>query len=127
MKTLHTPEQLFHHADELIQLAENEQSRSEEDTVTHLICTNARLSIHHLLTAFLLQHNAPILPPASIASLQHQCQAIDGRFDTLDLDHMPCRYEPVGKRYCLERDEVDACLVAAKEVRSLVVNAMPAY
>ena len=123
----YTSEQLYDHADELITMAAHEQERAEEDVVTHLICNNARLAIYHLLKGFLLQRDIRIVSPASIASLQQQCQAIDPRFDVLDLDELSCRYESPGKEYCIERDVVDHCLKAAHQVQSLVSSQVPGY
>lgn len=127
MTALHTTEQLYEKAEELLTAAEHEQERAEEDVVTHLICNHARMSISHFLIGYLLQKNVPILPPASIASLQQQCQAIDPRFDWMDMDMMPCRYEAYGKQYCIERDIVDQCLKAAQQVRSIVQAEIPGY
>ena len=123
----YTTDLLYDHADELIRIAEHEQERAEEDVVTPLICHHARLAIYHLLKGYLLQRDIRILPPASIASLQQQCQAVDPRFDVLELDGMACRYEAPGKQYCIERDVVDHCLMAAQQVQSLVRSQVPGY
>jgi hypothetical protein len=122
-----TTKELFEHADELISAAEHELDRAEEDVVIHLVCNNARLSISHCLIGFLLEKNIPIRPPASIASLQQQCQSIDPRFRELDLDQMACRYQAPGSAYCLEGTQHNACLKAAQQVHDLVLAEMPAY
>ncbi len=120
MTALHTPEQLYQDADELLLAAEFELHRAEEDMVTHLVCNHARLSISHYMIGYLLEHAIPILPPASIASLQHQCQDLDPRFHLPDLDRIECRYETPGKRYCLEVDKVTTCFKAAQTVREII-------
>jgi hypothetical protein len=122
-----TTRELYEHADELISAAEHELDRAEEDVVIHLVCNNSRLSISHLLIGFLLEKNIPVRPPASIASLQRQCQSIDPRFNELDLDHMACRYQATGSAYCLECTHFNACLKAAQQVHDVVLAEMPAY
>jgi len=120
MTTLHTPEQLYANADELLLAAENELQHDQGAIATHLVCNNARLSITHYLIGFLLKHQIPIKSPASIASLQQQCQLLDPRFHTLDLDNISCRYDTPGQRFCLEVDKVSACFIAAHQLRSIV-------
>jgi len=120
MISLHTPEFLFDDADELLSAAEFELLHAEEDTDTHLVCNNARLSITHYLIGYLLQHNVRIKSPASIASLQQQCQAIDPRFVTLDLDNITCRYDTPGKNFCASLDRVTNCYQAAIQLRSII-------
>lgn len=126
MKSLHTPEELFRDADELLYAAEEEMNRSATDMVTHLICINSRMAITHYLIGYLLERNIPIKSPGSIASLQQQCQSVDPRFHELDLNEIDCRYETQGKRYCLEADKVSYCFKAAEEVRSIIRSAVPA-
>jgi hypothetical protein len=120
MATVKSAEDLYLEADELLSAAEIELQRSKEDVVTHLICNNTRLCITHYLIGYLLEHNIPVRAPASIASLQHQCQSIDSRFHLPELDYIECRYETPGKRYCLEMEKVTACFKAAEKVRSVV-------
>ena len=127
MKAYLTSRELYEHADELISAAEHELDRAEEDVVIHLVCNNCRLAISHCLVGFLLENNIPIRPPSFIASLQHQCQSIDPRFNDLDLDQMACRYQSPGSAYCLEGTHLNACLKAAQQVRNLVSAEMPAY
>jgi hypothetical protein len=120
MKSLRTPEELYENADELLFAAEHEMNRAKDDMVTHLICNHSRMSITHYLIGFLLERNIPIMQPGSIASLQQQCQSVDPRFNSLDLDEMACRYETQGQRYCLDFDKVNYCFKAAEQVRALV-------
>jgi len=120
MISLHTPQFLFDDADELLSAAEFELLHVAEDTDTHLVCNNARLSITHYLIGYLLQHNVRIKSPASIASLQQQCQVLDPRFVILDLDNITCRYDTPGKNFCALLDRVTSCYQAAIQLRSII-------
>lgn len=120
MISLHTPEFLFDDADELLSAAEFELQHASDDTDTHLVCNNARLSITHYLIGYLLQHDVRIKSPASIASLQQQCQGIDPRFSHLELDNITCRYDTPGKKFCSSLDKVTCCFHAAIQLRSII-------
>ena len=127
MISLHTPEFLFEDADELIGAAEFELLRASEDTDLYLVCNNARLAITHYLIGYLLQHEARIKSPASIASLQQQCQILDPRFNTLDLDNIACRYDTPGKNFCACINKVTYCYEAALKLRSIIMEPAFAY
>ena len=114
-------------AEDLLVAAEHEQERADEDVVTHLICSHSRQSIINFLTGYLLGRNIPVDQPATIASLQQQCRAIDARFEELSLADIQCRFESHDRYYCLEHDHVDACLKTAQHVRSIVLEDTPGY
>lgn len=124
---MNTPESLFKIADDLLIAAEHEQERSEEDVVTHLICTNSRQSISNFLAGYLIRKNIPIDQPTSLESLQLQCQSVDPRFEYVDLRKINCRFETHDRYYCLEYEHVDACLKIAQQVRSIVLAETPGY
>lgn len=124
---INSPSSLIKIADDLLIAAEHEQQRAVEDVVTHLICSNSRKSIYNFLYGYLLNKNITIQHPISIASMQKQCEAIDPRFEWLDLEKVNCRYETHDRYYCLEHDNVDKCLKAAKDVRSIVMAETPGY
>ena len=114
-------------AKELLAAAEAEQERSAEDVVTHLICTNSRLSLSNFLAGFLIRRQIPVHHPVTLARLLEQCKAIDARFETLDLSTIHCRFETHDKDYCLETGQVDACLSVAQRARDIVMTDTPAY
>ena len=120
-------EGLFAIAEELLLAAEFEQQRAEEDVVSHLICNNSRQSISNFLAGYLLQKDIPILHPVSINSLLEQCNAIDPRFESLDLEELNCRCDTRDRNYCLDLDKVNACLKVAQHVRSIVRAETPGY
>jgi hypothetical protein len=122
MTTLHTPEFLFKDAEELLSAAEYELHRPQENNALHLACNNARLSITHYLIGYLLEHDIRIKSPASIASLQQQCQIIDPRFSVLNLDNINCRYDRPGLRFCTQADRVTACYEAALQLQSIIMD-----
>lgn len=118
---------LYASAHELLHAAEHEQERSAEDMVTHLICTNSRLSLSNFLAGFLIRREIPVHHPVTLDGLLEQCKSLDARFETIDLSPVHCRFETHDKDYCLEEDQVDACLKAAKQARDIVLTETPAY
>ncbi len=114
-------------AEELLFAAEKEMERSAEDVVTHLVCFNSRASISNFLKAYLLSEQIAIAHPVSLSSLLKQCQAVDARFDLLDLEDMHCRTEAHDQDYCLDYKQVDTCIKVAQQARSIVMSSAPSY
>lgn len=115
---------LLEEADQMVQAAGEEMMRAEEDAITHAVCFKSRQAIINYLTVFLIKSGvAPIAPP-TMAALLAQCQAIDGRFNLLNIDNIHCRFEAEDKDYCLSVDQVDECLRIANQA-SDIVKGMP--
>jgi len=114
-------------AEELLAAAENEKERAEADVVTHLICANSRQSLCSFLTGFLLRQHIAMDHPASLVSLLEQCKSVDARFESIDLSHVLCRFETHDLDYCLDLEQVDACIKVAQQARSIVMSNTPAY
>ena len=118
---------LYATAIDLLNFAEREMKRSEEDVVTHLICSNARLALSNFLAGYLIRKQIPVHHPVTLSGLINQCKTIDARFDTIDLSPVHCRHETHDKDYCLETEQVDACLKIAQQARDIVMTDTPAY
>ncbi len=125
--TKHHSDTLFSIAEELLLAAEHENERSEEDVVTHLICANSRQSLSNFLAGFLLRREIEIEHPVSISSLLEQCKCVDARFDSIDLTPIHCRNQTHDRDYCLEPEQVDACIKVAQHARSIVISDTPGY
>ncbi|HSF88346.1 MAG TPA: hypothetical protein VLA46_02950 [Saprospiraceae bacterium] len=118
---------LYATAQELLAAAEREDERSAEDVVTHLVCSNSRLSLSNFLAGYLIRRQIPVHHPVTLARLLEQCKSLDARFDSIDLSPIHCRHEAHDKDYCLETDQVDACLRVAQQARDIVMTDTPAY
>lgn len=118
---------LYDTAQHLLAAAEHEDERSAEDAVTHLICTNARLSLSNFLAGFLIRRQIPVHHPVTLVHLLEQCKALDDRFASIDLTPVHCRHETHDKDYCLEIAQVGACLRIAQQARDIVMTDTPAY
>lgn len=112
---------------ELLQKAEQELDRSAEDVVTHLVCTHSRLSLSNFLAGYLIRRGTAVHHPVTMASLLEQCRMLDARFESIDLAPISCQFEPHDHTYCLDKDQVDACLNIAQCVRDIVMTEPPAY
>jgi hypothetical protein len=120
-------DKLLVYAGELLNRAEEETERSQEDVVTHLICTNARQSVVNYFAGFLMQRDVAIAQPVSLQGLLDQCKEYDDRFDAIDLTPMYCRCETHNDDYCLELDQVMECIRIAQWARSVVMEEAPGY
>ena len=114
-------------AEELLSAAEHEKERSEEDVVTHLICSNSRQSLSNFLAGFLMRRNIEVEHPVTLLSLLEQCKSVDARFESLDFRFVNCRSEPHDRTYCLEPEQVNACMELAQQARSIVMSDPPGY
>jgi hypothetical protein len=119
-------DKMIEYANELLNAAEHESVRSEEDVVTHLICVNARQSIANYFAGFLIQRNVNPVKPITIQGLLDQCKEIDALFDQIDLGPVHCRSD-THDDYCLTLDQVNECLRIARHARSIVMKDTPRF
>jgi hypothetical protein len=118
---------LYASGEELLHKAEHEMERSIEDVVTHVVCTNSRMALSNFLAGYLIRKQIPVHHPVTIAGLLEQCKSIDARFESIDLSPVYCRHETHDKDYCLEQDQVEACLKTAQQAHDIVMTETPAY
>jgi len=118
---------LINEADELLNFAKDELSRSKEDVASFLVCHNSRKSILNYLTSFLMREGIDPKQPMTMANLMDQCQNEDARFENLDISDILCRFEDHEEEYCLSVEKVKECMDVAELVRGLVVNPTPGY
>ena len=111
---------LYAEGDYLLESANLEMQRSEEDVVAHMVCFHARQSIANYLRGFLVYHGQIPETSLSLDSLRKQCLKIDKKFGQLDLSPIHCRHETDHENFCLEVKQVDECLRIAKKARQLV-------
>lgn len=120
-------DKLLVYANELLIAAERETERSEEDVVTHLICTNARLSLANYLGGFLVQQEVAVAQPVTLQGLLDQCRGVDARFEEIDLTPIHCRCETHDNDYCMDMGQVKECMDLAQQVRAIVMKDTPGY
>ena len=113
---------LFSIAEELLQKAEREMERSEEDVVTHFICSHARQSLSNFLAGFLIRQNIEIEHPVTLTSLLDQCKLADVRFESLDLSQLGCRNKTNDYDYCLDVEKVRECIKVALQAQAIVMS-----
>lgn len=117
---------LLDQAKSLLEMANEEMSRSEEDVVTFMVCHGSRRAIVNYLQGFLLR-NGVEPGTAGIEKLLEKCQKLDGRFSVIDFSPVYCRFEYEEKEYCLGTKKVGECLDIANRVEKMVVGSIPAY
>ena len=81
-------ETMFEQANRLINSAQEELCRPEEDVVPYLVCRNAFLSVNKYLIGYLLMHEIDHNATMSLEILLEQCRAIDPKFNNLNLDSL---------------------------------------
>ena len=122
-----TPEILISEADRLLNFADKEMQRAEEDVATYTVCVNSRQSIINYLISFLMKNGEEPTKPVSLASLMNQCRSIDGRFDLIDTSPIYCSHDEDDEEFCLDVQKVDECIKVAKQTRAIALNESPAY
>ncbi|PSL01711.1 HEPN domain-containing protein [Cecembia rubra] len=75
-------------AEEMLNIAQEELCRPEEDVVHYNVCKHAYKAIEKYLTGFLNNHGVHIQNSTSIKELLNQCRKIDAKFNELDLGHL---------------------------------------
>jgi len=128
---------LLNKAEANLQLAEREQMRPNEDSVTFSICHAANHSIKDLLMAFLIYHHGAELNSlksledfnkkyidASVEQLISECQLIDDRFADIDLSVLNCSASNNNDHhlYCLSHEHVSKCAQLARNLQTLVLS-----
>ncbi|MFD2200421.1 HEPN domain-containing protein [Shivajiella indica] len=73
-------------AEEMLNTAQEELCRPEEDVVHYNVCKHAYKAIEKYLTGYLLNHGVHIQNSNHIKELLHQCHNIDPKFKELDLN-----------------------------------------
>lgn len=111
---------LLEEADKMLQSAEEEMMRAEEDVIAHSVCFNSRQAILNYLSFFLFSHGYRPEEPMTMAGLLEQCRAIDSRFKDLSLANIQCRHDKEEKEYCLSTDQVGLCFKVAEQARSFI-------
>ena len=118
---------LIQEADQLLNSAINEISRSEEDVTTFMVCQNSRQSIINYLASYLIKNDVSLKEPVTLASLLSQCRDLDGRFDLIDISQIFCRHDEEDEEYCLNVQKVNSCLNVAKQTRVIALSEAPPY
>ncbi|MCR9286211.1 MAG: hypothetical protein NXI23_02355 [Bacteroidetes bacterium] len=118
---------LLTEADQLLNFANEEISRSEEDVAAYMICKNSRIALKNAMTYFLFKNGIKPKEPVTLESLRDQCSFEDGRFQDVDLSSINCRHDEGEEEYCLSVNKVSECLDAAQLVRGIVGDSVPGY
>ena len=118
---------LYAAADDMLVQAQHEGEKAEEDVITHFICHHARLALANYLAGYLLRKDVMVHHPVTLTALLDQCRQLDARFDHLDLTPVHCRLETHDFKYCLDAQQVDACLRVAQQARDIIKADSPAY
>ena len=121
MKQQHI-EELLTDGDRLLELANEEIGRPEEDTVSIAVCGGAQESLKRYFSYFLHKNNIPHDIDQSIDQLHRQCIAVDPRFKTIDFEAMGCRSLNANdnEQYCLDANHAGSCVHIANQVRQLI-------
>ena len=109
-------------ADQLLQSAEREMNRAQEDVVPSMVCSAARQSMAKYLIGFLLQNGIKTKAPQSLNTLLDQCVEIEPRFNNLKLETMFCNHETIDESYCSDLTKVKSCTELAYQTKQMVVD-----
>lgn len=105
-------------AEEMLNIAQEELCRPEEDVVHYNVCKHAYKAIEKYLTGFLINHGVHIQNSTSIKELLNQCRKIDSRFNDLNLN--PLMDEDHADRLMINLHTALEFIKTAKQTRNLV-------
>ncbi len=105
-------------AEEMYRNAQEELARPEEDVVPYSVCRNAFKSVNKYLSGYLLQHGVDIHASMSLDALLSQCQAINPKFNDLNLDPLYSTSEP--EDVWMDMDVVKEYIDIASKTRAMV-------
>ena len=113
---------MLHEANSLIQFAEHELNRADEDVVTFLACNNIKRGINHLLLAYLTAYDVQGPMEETTDKLLNICSTIDPAFSKLNMKPLECSHEKGANNFCTSTDHVRECLDLAKQTKMLVAR-----
>ena len=116
-------DQMIYDGNKMLQTAQYELNRPEEDVVTLSVCRGTKLTLDMFLSAFLLKNNIDPLSFNSINERYEKCLILDPTFKKVDIYHLDCVDEKGCdiSRYCLSVEKVNECLKVAEDIRNKVV------
>ena len=110
-----------------LQYAEGELQRPSKDVVSISVCNTSRESMKAIMRVYLMSKGVNIQAQQSIRDYIDHCAAIDKEFATVDTSCIGCQHmdqKACESKYCLEHDDVDACLTVANRLKDLVLIKM---
>lgn len=108
-----------------LESVEEELNRPLEDVVTLSACYNVRHSMMTMMNLYLQNHSITFQEEKSLEDLLARCIALDNQFATVDLKKIACKeHENAActSQYCLSTDKVTDCLVAANQIKGLIID-----
>ncbi len=108
-----------------LESVEEELNRPLEDVVTLSACYNVRHSMMTMMNLYLQNHSITFQEEKSLEDLLARCIALDNQFAEVDLTKIACKeHENAActSQYCLSTDKVTDCLVAANQIKGLIVD-----
>ena len=113
---------LIKEADQLINTADYEMNRAEEDVVSHLVCHTSRKALSNYMRAYLLQNKLDTKETTSLEDLLTNCKSFNPAFNDVDLSQVHCRFDNDDKEFCLSVKQVDYCRKVATKVKKIMEN-----
>jgi hypothetical protein len=113
----------FKAADRSLALAQEELNRPHEDVVTLSACQSVRSSMKDMMHLYLLAHTVDNDEKASLEQLMDSCVKVNNLFSKVDIANIECKglgHESCNGKYCLSIENVNCCLTAATQLRSIV-------
>lgn len=111
---------LFDDAAKMLNEANLELFRPEEDVVSFLVCKNAQTAIENYLKAFLYKNGQDAEKYKSIKELYAACKTINPKFEEVDLGDINCKAEKHEAKACSDIEKVSRCYNAADNLDSFL-------
>jgi hypothetical protein len=111
----------------LLQNADGEMNRPRKDVVSMSVCNASRESMKAMMHVYLLTKGKNVNVKNSVQEMMNQCVLEDSDFSGISLAGIGCReldHAGCEGRYCLDHENVDACLKIANSIKDLVIRKM---
>lgn len=119
--------EIYCQANERLSQIEEELNRPEEDVMTFSVCHQTRAIIGELFKSFLSYKEVDYANAQDIEALQELCARLNPGFASLELKDMYCYPGNLDgmEGYCMDLERVRICLGKARQLRSLLLQAVP--
>lgn len=107
-------------ARELLDGAERELMKAEEDVVDFMLCKQIHQGIERYLISALLEKGVHPGVNWTLADLLAQCQQVDPALRAVNLGHMHCAKFNPSPHYCHSLEQADHCMAEARKLEQLL-------
>ena len=108
-----------------LQAAKDELSRPVEDVVTLHVCQVSYDAMILMMRLYLNEHKNEVSDGVDMGELYRLCIMVNPLFTSVDMTNVECKEageHHCNGRYCLSIENVNCCLTAADQIKTIIWN-----